>query len=135
MGTYRALYLSGRRKFMIKQKGYNVFPGEVEEHIAGLPGVEMAEVIGRPHAIFDEAIFAFVRLEKGAALDTDAVMAHCKSIAAYKRPLHVEIWPADKEFPLTRSTKVDKLELEKIANPVIERLRAEGKWDAQPTGE
>ncbi|MEA3470224.1 MAG: class I adenylate-forming enzyme family protein [Thermodesulfobacteriota bacterium] len=26
MGTYRALYLAGRRKFVIKQKGYNVFP-------------------------------------------------------------------------------------------------------------
>ncbi|MCP3951283.1 MAG: acyl--CoA ligase [Desulfobacterales bacterium] len=131
MGSYRALYLSGRRKFMIKQKGYNVFPGEVEEHIAGLEGVEMAEVIGKKHVIFDEAIFAFVRLEKGAALDAEAVIAHCKAIASYKRPLHVEIWPAEKEFPLTRSTKVDKLELEKLADPIIEALRAENKWDKQ----
>ena len=131
MGSYRALYLSGRRKFMIKQKGYNVFPGEVEEHIAGLAGVEMAEVVGKKHAIFDEAIFAFVRLEKDADLDAAAIMAHCKTIASYKRPLHVEIWPAEKEFPLTRSTKVDKLELEKLADPIIEALRVENKWDKQ----
>jgi fatty-acyl-CoA synthase len=129
MGSYRALYLAGRRKFMIKQKGYNVFPGEVESHIAGLEGVEMAEVIGKKHAVFDEAIFAFVRPEKDTELDAETVMAHCKAIASYKRPLHVEIWPADKEFPLTRSTKVDKLELEKLADPIIENLRAEGKWD------
>ncbi len=130
-GTYRALYLSGRRKFMIKQKGYNVFPGEVEEHLARLPGVEMAEVIGKPHAVFDEAIFAFVRPEKEISLDAEAVMAHCKNIASYKRPLHVEIWPADKEFPLTRSTKVDKLELDKLADPIIEKLKTEQKWDQQ----
>jgi len=129
MGTYRALYLSGRRKFMVKHKGYNVFPGEVEEHIARLPGVEMAEVIGKPHAIFDEAIFAFVRLDKDAHLEAGDIRDHCKSIAAYKRPLHVEIWPADKEFPLTRSTKVDKLALSKLADPIIADLRAEGKWD------
>ena len=131
MGSYRALYLAGRRKFMIKQKGYNVFPGEVEEHIAGLEGVEVAEVIGKKHAVFDEGIFAFVRPEKDADLDADAVMKHCKAIASYKRPLHVEIWPADKEFPLTRSTKVDKIELEKLADPIIEKLRAGGKWDKQ----
>lgn len=131
MGSYRALYLAGRRKFMIKQKGYNVFPGEVEAHIAGLEGVEVAEVIGKKHAVFDEAIFAFVRPEKDTELDSEAVMAHCKAIASYKRPLHVEIWPPEMEFPLTRSTKVDKLELEKLADPIIEELRAEGKWDKQ----
>jgi len=131
MGSYRALYLSGRRKFMIKQKGYNVFPGEVEAHIAGLAGVEVAEVIGKKHAVFDEGIFAFVRPEKDADLDAEVVMAHCKSIASYKRPLHVEIWPADKEFPLTRSTKVDKIKLDKLSDPIIEKLRAEGGWDKQ----
>ncbi len=26
MGSYRALYLAGMRKFVTKQKGYNVFP-------------------------------------------------------------------------------------------------------------
>ena len=131
MGSYRALYLSGRRKFMIKHKGYNVFPGEVEAHMAGLAGVEMAEVIGKPHAIFDEAVFAFVRLDKDADLNAAAIQAHCKTMAAYKRPLHVEIWPAEKDFPLTRSTKVDKLALSKLADPIVERLRTEGKWDAQ----
>ena len=39
MDNYRALYLAGRKKFIVKQKGYNVFPGEVEDHIGGMPGV------------------------------------------------------------------------------------------------
>lgn len=61
MGSYRALYLAGRRKFVTKQKRYNVFPDEVESHIAGLEGVDVAEVVGIKHEVFDEGIFAFVR--------------------------------------------------------------------------
>jgi acyl-CoA synthetase (AMP-forming)/AMP-acid ligase II len=130
MGSYRALYLSGRRKFMIKQKGYNVFPDEVESFIAGMQGVDVAEVVGMPHRLYDEGIFAFVRPVAGISLSPEAVMGYCKSIAAYKRPQHVEIWPADKLFPLTRSTKVDKLALQELAAGIIKGLREKGKWDA-----
>lgn len=129
MGSYKALYLSGRRKFVIKQKGYNVFPNEVEAHIAGLEGVDMVDVIGAKHAVFDEGILAFVRLKEGSQLTADQIMDHCKSIAAYKRPQHIEIWPHDKAFPLTRSAKVDKLKLAEMADDIIGRLRREGKWD------
>lgn len=130
MEDYRALYLSGREKFVIKQKGYNVFPGEVEEHIATMEGVDMAEVVGVKHELFDEGIFAFVRAEAGADLTVEAVMAHCKSIAAYKRPAHVVIRSHDVEFPLTRSTKVDKMALKTEADGVVEELRSQGLWDA-----
>ncbi len=130
MGQYRALYLSGREKFMIKQKGFKVFPGEVEDHIAKMEGVDMVEVIGMKHIVFDDGIFAFVKPRPGVVVTADAVMEHCKSIASYKRPQHVEIWPADEPFPLTRSTKVDKLALKKLAEPVVESLRMKGEWDA-----
>jgi hypothetical protein len=46
----------------------------------------------------------------------------------------VEIWPADKLFPLTRSTKVDKLALKTLAEEIIKDLREKGKWDTV-TGE
>ncbi len=130
MGSYRALFMSGRRKQMIKQKGYNVFPGEVEEHIAQLEGVDVAETVGVKHNTFDEGIFTFVRPKEGADLTAEIVLDHCKEIASYKRPQHVEIWPPEKEFPLTRVAKVDKNELIIIAEEIIEKLRAQGKWDA-----
>jgi len=130
MDGYKALYLSGRKKFVIKQKGYNVFPGEVEEHIAQMEGVDVVEVIGMKHQLFDEGIFAFVRPGADISLSSKDVMKHCKSIASYKRPQHVEIWPSDKELPLTRSTKVDKLKLIELADPIVENLRNKGKWDA-----
>ena len=133
MDGYRALYLSGRKKFMVKQKGYNVFPGEVEDHIAAMDGVDVVDVMGMKHYLFDEGIFAFVRPKKGRDLTSEAVLAHCKSIAAYKRPLYVEIWPSDEEFPLTRSAKVDKIRLMEKAAAIIEDLRVQGKWDAGQT--
>ncbi len=135
MDGYKALYLSGRKKFIIKQKGYNVFPGEVEEHIAQMEGVDVVEVIGMKHQLFDEGIFAFVRPGADISLSSEDVMEHCKSIASYKRPQHVEIWPPDKELPLTRSTKVDKLKLMELADPIVENLRNKGKWDATRKGE
>jgi len=131
MDGYKALYLSGRKKFLVKQKGYNVFPGEVEEHIAQMKGVDVVEVIGMEHALFDEGIFAFVRPLAGINLTSHEVMEHCKSIASYKRPQHIEIWPCNQEFPLTRSTKVDKIKLAELATPIVKDLRRSGSWDAK----
>ncbi|MBA4394201.1 MAG: long-chain fatty acid--CoA ligase [Desulfobacca sp.] len=132
LGAYRALFLAGRRKFVIKQKGYNVFPDEVEGYIGLLRGVELAEVVGVEHRLFDEGIFAFVRPLKGVRVTADEVMEHCRGLTSYKRPQHVEIWPEDQEFPITRSTKVDKLALQRKARTVVEQLRQEGKWDTAP---
>ncbi|MBT8356304.1 MAG: hypothetical protein KJO61_00895 [Deltaproteobacteria bacterium] len=87
------------------------------------------------HQFFDEGILAFVRPDAGISLSSEEVMEHCKSIASYKRPQHVEIWPADKELPLTRSTKVDKLKLMELAGPIVENLRNKGRWDAPSKGE
>lgn len=133
MVSYRALHLAGRRKFVIKQKGYNVFPDEVESFIARLPGVETAEVVGVKHEIFDEGIFAFVKVSKGSEVTPEKVMEHCKDIASYKRPQHVEIWPQGEDFPITRSTKVDKMALAKRAEVIVGRLRKEGRWDRTKT--
>ena len=128
-GEYRALILAGRRKFVIKQKGYNVYPDEVEAHISGLAGVDVAVVVGVKHKVYDEGIFAFVRLEEGAAVSSSELAGHCKGMASYKRPQHFEILPFDHELPLTRVAKVDKLELARMAAPIVEELRLGGGWD------
>lgn len=130
MGSYRALYLCGRSKFMVKQKGYNVFPDEVAAHISEHPKVAQAEVVGAPHRIFDEGIFAFVQPKPGVTLTEEEIMAHCRNIASYKRPQHVEIWPAGKPWPLNRTGKVDNVILQDLAKSIIEKLREQKKWDA-----
>ncbi|HOA36008.1 MAG TPA: class I adenylate-forming enzyme family protein [Bacillota bacterium] len=135
VGSHRALFLSGRQKFVIKQKGYQVFPDEVQDFIATHPKVDLVDVVGVKHRLFDEGIFAFVRPKQGVDLTAEEIAEHCKGIAAYKRPQHIEIWPHDKEFPLTRVAKVDKRELKTVAEEIVEKLRREGKWDAAPVQE
>ncbi len=130
MGSYKALYLAGRRKFVIKQKGFQVFPDEVQDFIASHPMVDIVDVVGVKHHLFDEGVFVFVRPKKGANLTAEQVFEHCQGIASYKRPQHVEIWPEDKDFPLTRVAKVDKKELKLAAESIVEELRRAGKWDA-----
>ncbi len=129
MGSYRALYLSGRDKFVIKQKGYQVFPDEVQAFIAKHPKVDQVDVVGIKHKIFDEGIFAFVKPKKDIELLPNEIAEHCKNIAAYKRPQHIEIWPVDKDFPITRTTKVDKLVLKEKAEVIVAELRKKGRWD------
>ncbi len=130
IGSYKALYLEGRRKFMIKQKGYNVFPDEVAAFIAQHPKVAMVDVLGQPHRLFDEGIFAFVILKQGVDCSAEELLSYCKGIASYKRPQHIELWKEGTIFPLTSFGKVNKIEMNKLASEVVAKLRQEGKWDA-----
>ncbi|WP_216827478.1 class I adenylate-forming enzyme family protein [Alkalihalobacterium elongatum] len=128
-GDYRALFLKGRRKFVIKQKGYNVFPDEVQNFISSHPKVAVTEVVGVPHELFDEGIFAFVKPKIGETVTEQELQEFCKEIASYKRPQYIKIWPSDEEFPLTRVAKVDKVKLREVAIEIVDGLRKEGKWD------
>lgn len=127
-GEYQALYYLGRSKFMIKQKGYNVFPDEVAAHITQMPAVAEAEVVGVKHSLYDEGVFAFVLAKPGLKISLEEVLEHCKTLAAYKRPQYVKVM--DRGFPLNNNGKVDKAALVKKAEEIIAELRTKGKWDA-----
>ena len=131
MGTYRALVFSGRRKFVIKPKGFLVFPDEVNDFIIGHPKVRQAQIVGVPHKIFGDGVFAFVQPEPGETLTPEEVFEHCSGIASYKRPIHVELWPVDKPFPVNRVNKVDEMLLIEQAKSIVDDLRKQGKWDAE----
>jgi acyl-coenzyme A synthetase/AMP-(fatty) acid ligase len=92
--------------------------------------VDVVDVIGLEHEILGEGIFAYVRPKEGAALSAEDVLEHCKGIASFKRPQHVELWPVGEPFPLTRSAKVDKLAMKRLAEQVVADLRTQGKWDS-----
>lgn len=129
MGDYEALYLAGRRKFLIKHKGFQVYPDEVSAFLSTYPGVAQAETVGIKHQVFDEAIVAFIKPAPGVSLAADDIMEFCKGIASFKRPLHIEIMPEDYMFPINRVTKTDILAVQQQAQAVVEKLRAEGGWD------
>lgn len=121
------LHLAGRRKFILKPKGYQVYPPEVEAYIEKLPEVTMAGVIGHEHEIFSEGIIAFVEMKKGKKFDLKKIKEHYNDLAAYKRPLLTI--PID-EMPLNRIDKTDYLVLKNMVGKYIEEERARGGWDA-----
>lgn len=128
-GNYLGISFSGRRKFVVKPKGYLVFPEEVAFFISTHPKVSQANISSASHETYVDGVIAFVQPNPGVDLTAEEVLEHCKGIASYKRPLHVEIWPADKPFPLNRVNKVDIQAMNKIAGEIADKLRSEGKWD------
>ena len=130
MGTYNALVFTGRRKFVIKPKGYLVFPDEVIDFLTSHPKINQAHVVGVPHNIYVDGVFAFVQPTEEGAITPEEVLEHCKGIASYKRPIHVELWPVGEQFPVNRVNKVNSLELIEKAKGIVENLRKDGKWYA-----
>ncbi len=132
LGYYddKGLHFAGRSKFVIKPKGYQVFPGEVESFITDSfkDRVLRTGCVGAKHDVFTEAIVAFLELKGGTALTQQELDEKMKEIAAYKRPSHF-IFVKEGEMPLNRVAKVDVLALGKMADDEIEKLRAQGKWD------
>ncbi|CAN7781715.1 AMP-binding protein [Cupriavidus necator] len=80
-----------RKKDMVLVSGFNVYPNEVEEIIARLPGVAECAVTGIPDSRSGEVVKAFVVRQVGEALTEGAVLAHCReNLAPYKVPKVVE---------------------------------------------
>jgi acyl-CoA synthetase (AMP-forming)/AMP-acid ligase II len=125
----RGLRLSGRAKFVIKTAGYQVFPGDVESHFSHLTGqVASVGVVGHEHALWGEAMVAFVEKRPGAILTEADLRRHARSLAGYMRPMHYVVLEAG-EMPLNRSVKVDVLKLQEMARVEVARLRERGRWD------
>lgn len=79
-----------RKKDMVVVSGFNVYPNEIEDCLAGHPGVLESAVIGVPDDSTGEAVKAFV-VRGDASLTRDDIRAHCKAhLTAYKVPKIVE---------------------------------------------
>ena len=97
-----------RKKDMILVSGFNVDPNEVEEVVAGMPGVMECAVIGIPDEHSGEAV-KLVVVKKDATLTEEQVMEHClHNLTGYKRPRVVEFRA---ELPKTPVGKVLRREL------------------------
>jgi acyl-CoA synthetase (AMP-forming)/AMP-acid ligase II len=100
------LTITDRLKDMYICGGFNVYPAEVEQALARLPGVAESAVVGVPDERLGEVGKAFVVRRDGAALSDADVVAHCKELLAnYKVPRQVEFAA---ELPRNPSGKVLK---------------------------
>ncbi len=106
------IHILDRTKDMIVSNGFNVYPKEVENVIAELPGVQSVAVVGVPHEISGEWIHAFVVAGAESRLTEEQVLAHCtRNLASFKRPKGVTFVDA---MPLTGSGKIRRVALREL---------------------
>jgi long-chain acyl-CoA synthetase len=92
-------YLVDRKKDMIKTRGENVYPREVEEVLFKHPAIGDAVVAGIPHPYYGEAVKAYVVLRDGCSATERELIEHCRrSLASFKAPSAIEF---RKDLPRT----------------------------------
>jgi acyl-CoA synthetase (AMP-forming)/AMP-acid ligase II len=85
------LTITDRLKDMYICGGFNVYPAEVEQVLARLPGVAESVVIGVKDSRLGEVGRAYVVRRPGHELSTEDVLAYCRGrLANYKVPREVE---------------------------------------------
>jgi acyl-CoA synthetase (AMP-forming)/AMP-acid ligase II len=86
------VYLVDRMKDMINRGGENVYCVEVENVLAGAPGVYEAAVLGVPDEMMGEKVGAVIVPVPGASLDIPAVLGYLgEHIADFKVPQYVAV--------------------------------------------
>ncbi|HZJ93973.1 MAG TPA: long-chain-fatty-acid--CoA ligase FadD1 [Thiopseudomonas sp.] len=107
-----------RKKDMILVSGFNVYPNEIEDVLASLPGVLQSAAISIPDEKAGEAIKVFIAVKPGESLTEKQVIEHMrKNLTPYKVARQVEFRD---ELPTTNVGKILRRalrdeELEKIS--------------------
>jgi long-chain acyl-CoA synthetase len=97
-----------RKKDMVLVSGFNVYPNEVEDVVAGLAGVLECAVVGVPDEKTGEAV-KLVIVKKDPALTEAQVREYCRAnLTGYKQPKVVEFRT---ELPKTPVGKILRREL------------------------
>jgi long-chain acyl-CoA synthetase len=92
-----------RKKDMILVSGFNVYPNELEQVVAMMPGVLEVAAIGVPDEHSGEVPKLFI-VKKDPALTESQVMEFCKEqLTGYKRPKYIEFRA---ELPKTNVGKI-----------------------------
>ena len=119
------LWLVDRKGDMIISGGYNIYPREVEEVIAEVPGIDEVAVVGVADPDWGQRVVALVTARPGAEVTEDQVRDFCATrLASYKKPKEVRVVP---EFPLNSTGK--------IAKKVLRAQLEEQEPSQQPAGE
>ncbi|MEV6162226.1 FadD3 family acyl-CoA ligase [Streptomyces sp. NPDC052052] len=106
------LVITGRSKDMFVVGGFNVYPAEVEQVLAGHDDVAEAAVVGFPDERLGEVARAYVTARPGAGPDPAGLIGYCRDrLANFKVPREVVVLGA---LPRNAAGKVDKAALQNI---------------------
>jgi carnitine-CoA ligase len=100
------VFLTGRFKEMIRRRGENIAPAEVEDALLAHPTVSAAAAFGVPAGLQEDEVVAVVVLRAGAASDEAALKSWASTrLAAYKVPSRIHFRDS---LPTTATHRVAK---------------------------
>lgn len=115
------LYFAERKKHIIRRRGENISPWELEHRVAGHPAVEACAAVAVPSEMGEDDIKLVIVPAEGAPCDLREIDEWCReNLPRFMRPRHYE---TRAELPLTDTGKV-----------VYEALKSGGgeqSWDSE----
>ncbi len=117
------IWIIGRIDDVIKVSGHRLGPAEIESALVAHRAVAEAAVVGYPHEIKGEAIYAFVTLKEGVVKNPELksqLIEHVRNtISPIAKPEKLQFADA---LPKTRSGKIMRRILRKIASGDVKEL-------------
>lgn len=112
------LFLTGRKKDMLKIGGERVSPKEIEDALIASGMVHEAAVVGRPDELLSEVPAAYVAPIDEGSFDLESLKAYvAERLAGHKHP---RFWHVVKTLPKKPSGKIDK---EALKNELLHEVR------------
>lgn len=110
--------LLGRNKYVIKRGGRSVSPIEISNEINRIQAVLASAVVGVPHQMFGEMVWAFVVTPPGVEIPEGVIMKQCrKNLPPYMVPDHITFIDA-----IPKNPGVGKVNFEKMKEIALETL-------------
>lgn len=113
-------FFTGRQSDLIKTRGSNVAPAEVERVLLAIPSVKLAYVVGVAHPDDGEQVVAMVVpwAEAGVVAPADLLVQVKQELSSYKVPRHLFVL-GDADVPWLVSQKVDRRALVGLAEKLV----------------
>jgi acyl-CoA synthetase (AMP-forming)/AMP-acid ligase II len=108
------VYLMGRNDEMINSGGFNIAPKEIEDVLAGHPGVKECVVVGVPDPRWGEAVTAYVVRAPGTEVTEQELRHFTTAPLGFRRPKTVVFVTA---LPRTPYGKIDRGRLRGVMKP------------------
>lgn len=105
------IVIAGRQKDLIKHKGFNIYPQEIENILMSHPDVLRAGVIGKPDESGEIPIAIVQTRVEGGNIQAELLQLCKERLAQYKIPREFIIMRHDP--PLTTTGKINKKQLKK----------------------
>jgi len=113
----------GRMDDVLKVSGHRLGTAELESAFVKNPDVAETAVVGFPHPIKGEGIYAFITLKEGVqpsrGLRRELIQHIASEVGPIAKPDHIQFTPA---LPKTRSGKILRRVLRKIASGEVDDL-------------